>query len=180
MAKNDQEEQFEKLMSSNLGRVLDFIKFAETKNAALLTFCSAWLLGIASLLSSGKKVPEFVNSGLRLSFIFFAIGALFAIASFVPKLSIKAILKSPPATSNMLFFGDIAKMTFEAFSKNSAARYFPEIDHSTTDGYITDLSAQIFINSRIASRKMRLFNWGARCIFVALVMLVAPAAGQIL
>jgi hypothetical protein len=180
MAKNDQEEQFEKLMSANLGRIVDFIKFAETKNAALLTFCSAWLLGIANLLSSGRKLPGFIDSGLRLSFILFAMGALFAIVSFVPKLSIKALLQSPPATSNMLFFGDVAKMSFETFVKDSASRYFPEAEHSVTDGYIKDISSQIFVNSIIASRKMRLFAWGARCAFGALFMLAAPAVGQIL
>src|SRR5260370_13279574 len=156
MAKNDQEEQFEKLMSASLGRVVDFIKFAETKNAALLTFCSAWLLGIANLLSSGKKVPAFVDNGLRLSFIFFAVGALFAIVSFVPKLSVKTLLKSPPTSTNMLFFGDIAKMSFETFTKDSSIRYFPATDHSVTDGYISDISAQILVNSHIASRKMSL------------------------
>jgi hypothetical protein len=180
MAKNDQEEQFEKLMSANLARVVDFIKFAETKNAALLTFCSAWLLGIVNLLSSGKKVPMFVDSGLRLSFLFFAAGALFSIVSFFPKLSIKALLQSPPATFNMLFFGDIGRMPFDVFVKELRTRYFPEIERSVTDGYIADLSTQIFVNSRIATRKMRLFAWGTRSVFVALFMLAAPALGQIL
>jgi Family of unknown function (DUF5706) len=180
MAKNDQEEQFEKLMSANLVRVVDFLKFAETKNAALLTFCSAWLLGIGNLLSSGKRIPFFVDSGFRLSFIFFALGALFAIVSFLPKLSIGGFTKSPSAHSNMLFFGDIAAMPTEKFAHDSIVRYRPEEDRSCSDEYIADLSMQIAVNSRIVLRKMRLFAWGARCVMLALFMLVAPAIGQIL
>ncbi|MGF6700548.1 hypothetical protein OKW38_005160 [Paraburkholderia sp. MM5496-R1] len=180
MAKNDQEEQFEKLMSANLARAVDFLKFAETKNAALLTFCSAWLLGIGNLLSSGKKIPLFVDSGFRLSFIFFALGALFAIISFLPKTSIRAFVKSPPAGSNMLFFGDIAAMSIEQFARDSIDRYRPVESRSFSDEYIVDLSVQIAVNSRIVLRKIRLFAWGARCVMLALFMLVAPAIGQIL
>lgn len=42
MVKNDQQEAFEKILTSNLMRAIDFVKFAEAKNAALLTFNSAW------------------------------------------------------------------------------------------------------------------------------------------
>ncbi|CAN7774351.1 hypothetical protein [Caballeronia sp. LjRoot31] len=89
MANNDQEEMYEKLMAANLARTVHFIKFAETKNAALLTFCSAWMLGVPSLLSSGKAIPLFVDSGFRLSFIFFALGAYVAITSFLARLSLR-------------------------------------------------------------------------------------------
>lgn len=42
MARNDQQDSYEKLLSASHGRMLDLVKFAETKNAALLTFCSGW------------------------------------------------------------------------------------------------------------------------------------------
>jgi hypothetical protein len=35
MAKDDQQEAYEKLLSATLPRAVDFVKFAETKNAAL-------------------------------------------------------------------------------------------------------------------------------------------------
>ncbi|MGS1020565.1 Pycsar system effector family protein [Burkholderia glumae] len=180
MPKNDQEEQFEKLMAANLARAVDFLKFAETKNAALLTFCSAWLLGIGNLLSSGKKIPFFIESGFRLSFIFFALGALFAIVSFLPKLSIGSFVKSQSPSLNMLFFGDIAGISAEQFFRDSISRYRPAEGRSYSDEYIADLIVQVAVNSRIVLRKMRLFGWGARCVMFALFMLVAPAIGQIL
>jgi hypothetical protein len=178
MAKNDQEEMFEKLMAANLARAVDYIKFAETKNAALLTFCSAWLLGIASLLSSGKTIPRFVDSGFRLGFIFFALGAVVAISSFLPRLVIRP--KNNSAAMNLLYFGDIASMLSDEFSVEIRRRYFPEKEHAITEGYVSDLAEQIYVNSQIATRKMRLFKWGARSVMLALFMLVSPAIGQIL
>jgi hypothetical protein len=41
MPRDDQEEAFDKLLSAHLARTQDFVKFAEAKNAALLTFSSA-------------------------------------------------------------------------------------------------------------------------------------------
>jgi hypothetical protein len=49
--KDDQEEAFEKILSTQLGGTIDFVKFAETKNAALLTFSSAWIIGTINLLT---------------------------------------------------------------------------------------------------------------------------------
>ena len=54
MATTEQRETLEGALSSTLSRTIDFLKFAETKNAALLTFASAWLLALASLLASDR------------------------------------------------------------------------------------------------------------------------------
>ena len=170
---------FEKLMAANLARAVDYIKFAETKNAALLTFCSAWLLGIANLLSSGKSIPRFVDSGFRLSFIFFALGAIVAILSFLPRLAVH-LNNSANRAINLLYFGDIASMSPDEFLAESRHRYFPEKEHSITEGYASDLSEQIHVNSQIAMRKMRFFKWSARSVMLALFMLISPAIGQIL
>ncbi|WP_439360539.1 hypothetical protein [Bradyrhizobium sp. DASA03007] len=45
--KDDQEDAFEKTLSTQLNRNIDFLKFAETKNAALLTFSSAWIMALS-------------------------------------------------------------------------------------------------------------------------------------
>lgn len=180
MAKNDQEESFEKLMSANLARVVDFIKFAETKNAALLTFCSAWILASMNLISSGKSVPQFVTSGLKLALPFFTIAACISIASFIPKLSIREVLKSKEPGNNLLYFGDVAQTPIDDFRRRTRERYAPTGDRSITDEYMDDLSVQIAVNSRIAARKMRLFGYGAYAVQLAIFMIAAPAIGQIL
>ncbi|NUY06150.1 Pycsar system effector family protein [Paraburkholderia youngii] len=180
MAKNDQEESFEKLMSANLARVVDFIKFAETKNAALLTFCSAWILASMNLLSSGKPLPEFVVSGLKLALPFFAIAACISITSFIPKLSIREVLRAKELGNNMLYFGDVARTSIDDFRGRTEARYVPKADRSVTDEYMDDLSVQIVVNSRIAARKMRLFSYSAYAVLFALFMMAAPVIGQFL
>ena len=62
MAKNDQQEAFEKLLSSVLGRVVDFLRFAEAKNAALLTFSSAWILASTTLLTGSALNEDWLRS----------------------------------------------------------------------------------------------------------------------
>lgn len=180
MAKNDQEDQFEKIMSANLARTVDFLKFAETKNAALLTFCSAWILAILGALASQKPLPEFITAGLRLSLPFFAAGAWIAITSFLPKLSIREFFRVHRQGENMLYFGDIETIPIEEFVQRTQQRYFPKDNHSITDDYVHDLSIQIAVNSRIVARKMRLFSWGARSVLLALFWLAAPAIGRII
>ncbi|MDR9820597.1 adenylate/guanylate cyclase domain-containing protein [Rhizobium hidalgonense] len=66
--KNDQQEAFERVLVTSLARVLDFLKFAEAKNAALLTFASAWIIGsinldeVSTILSSDFSI-EVRNTG---------------------------------------------------------------------------------------------------------------------
>jgi len=40
---------YEKLLTANLQRAVDFVKFAETKNAALLALSSAWVVAALNL-----------------------------------------------------------------------------------------------------------------------------------
>jgi hypothetical protein len=44
MSNTEQRDALDKALSGVLSRTIDFLKFAETKNAALLTFAKAWLL----------------------------------------------------------------------------------------------------------------------------------------
>jgi hypothetical protein len=180
MAKDDQQEQFDKLMSANLARVIDFIKFAETKNAALLTFCSAWMLAIVTLLSAQKPIPAPLSAGAELALPFFALGAGAAILSFVPRLSIETISKTKKRGDNLLYFGDISEIPIQEFASAAKAKYLPLPSMSATEAYFNDLSNQVAINSRIAKRKFTMFSWGTRFVFLALFMMAAPSLGHAL
>ena len=57
MADWTQKETAEKALGSTLSRTVDFLKFAETKNAALLTFASAWFLALANLIA-GDRISD--------------------------------------------------------------------------------------------------------------------------
>lgn len=56
--------------------MFDLVRFAETKNAALLTFASAWILAMLNLLSSDRTLAGFASA-------FLAALPLFALAAFV-------------------------------------------------------------------------------------------------
>lgn len=88
MSGNDQQEAFEKLLGSNLARVFDLVRFAETKNAALLTFALAWILAMLNLLSSDRTLPPGFAPAFLAALPLFALAALVCVMSFLPKIDI--------------------------------------------------------------------------------------------
>lgn len=160
MAKNDQEEAFEKFLSANLARVIDFVKFAETKNAALLTFSSAWILASVNVYNSQSTTPEWKNVFLCIIPVF-TISAITAIVSFFPRINLDCFHKDPERSKSLLFFGDIASFSPESFRDRVAKRYFPPDEHSVTQNFCDDMAIQIHVNSCIAVRKFNLFKIGA-------------------
>lgn len=174
MAKDDQQEAFEKVMATNLGRAVDFIKFAETKNAALLTFSSAWILASLNIISSDKPLPSGYPLALAVAIPLFLLAALISIASFSPRIKLSLFERTPDRTKNLLFFGDISDLGIAAFKDQAKSRYMPATGQSATDDYLGDLMTQVAVNSDIAYRKFRLFDWGARFVLLALLALTAP------
>lgn len=82
--KDDQEDSFEKLLSTQLSRNIEFVKFAETKNAALLTFSSAWI-GSINLLTRQATLPPGYTAAFCVALPLFAAAGLVCILSFVPQ-----------------------------------------------------------------------------------------------
>lgn len=175
MAKDDQQEAFEKVLSSNLSRAIDFIKFAETKNAALLTFSSAWIIAGVNILASGKALPKGYDIALSVALPLFVAAALMSIKSFSPRLRLSLFHRNPDRRMNLMYFGDIASMGIVAFKEQVQQRYVPASGQSATDDYLDDLMIQVAVNSQIADRKMRLFNWGSRFVLVAVAGLLIPS-----
>jgi hypothetical protein len=180
MSTNDQQEAFEKLMGSNLARVFDLVRFAETKNAALLTFASAWILAMLNLLSRYRTLPTGFEPALLAALPLFALAAFACVISFLPKIDISR--RDPAARhdengqhKNLLFFLDIASLPLPAYEAAARARYWPEPGNAAGDAYLSDLAREVAVNSRIVARKFRLFNLGARIVCCAIVILLAPA-----
>ncbi|TYP68693.1 hypothetical protein A9A71_1034 [Stutzerimonas stutzeri] len=173
MPKDDQQEAYERLLTSSLARVIDFTKFAEAKNAALLTFASAWIIASVNFLN-GTTTP-----GWRLAVMaalpFFASSALVALFSFLPKTNPFGFHKDPERERVLLFYGDAAAFSPESFRDRIRDRYYPPEEQTATRNYLDDLSTQTNINSQIALRKFKLFTAGTRLIFVAFAILSIPA-----
>jgi hypothetical protein len=50
-------DAYVQILTANLQRVLDFLRFAEAKNAALLALASAWIAATLNLECSGRIIP---------------------------------------------------------------------------------------------------------------------------
>jgi hypothetical protein len=173
MAKNDQEEAFEKLMSANHGRMIDFVKFAETKNAALLTFCSVWMGAMINLLRSPGDLPFGYKYAFIAALPLLAIAAVISLKSLLPRF-LDQVHKRESDYRNLLYFGDIAKGGVREYPDMAGEIYMPEVDHSTTLTYVHDLGVQTAIQAAIARRKFRMFHWAGTLVLVAFVGMVIP------
>ena len=184
---SDQEAAYERVLTANLSRVVDWVKYGDAKNAALLAFTSAWLAGIGNLLltAAEKHTPSVIAFLLFVSEVLFLIGALCAIAALLPatdsltvlslpRRSFRALLAAQPQKLNLLFFGDIRRLEPHAFKVGLSQRYYPKGARVVTEAYIGDLCSQTVVNARIAQRKFHLFDRGVSFVLVGLLLLIVP------
>jgi hypothetical protein len=111
MASAANQEAFERQLSNSLSRVIDFLKFAEAKNAALLTFSSAWTGATVNFLLGTRPLPVGMSQALSISLCLFVAAALVAIGSFLPRRKLEIFHRDSNQEKNLLFYGHIA--TFE-------------------------------------------------------------------
>lgn len=169
------QEGFERMLSANLQRIFELIKFAETKNAALLTFCSFWVMASINILSSGRVLPHGYETAIMVAVPCFATAALCCITAFLPKIDIQHRTRhsSGQPFKNLLFFSDIAEVALAEYEEAARSRYFPS-GSAPAPAYLRDLAREVAVNARIAERKFGLFHWGARLTCLAIAVLVAP------
>jgi pycsar effector protein len=161
MEKSKQEEIVEKCLVATLNRVLDFIKFAETKNGVLATLSSGWLVAIAGYFGSSKSAAPMLATAAMWATPFIALTAILSILSFFPKinLSSRTRLNSTHHLPNLLYFGDIAQLELDEYEAQVRNRYLSDNTNIVPAQYITDLCIQIAVTSDIAASKFALFRW---------------------
>jgi hypothetical protein len=175
MAKDDQQEAFEKVLSSTLSRIIDFLKFAEAKNAALLTFASAWIIGSVNFLTRSSALSADWRAAFTVALPFFAGAAQIAILSFLPKMHLSNFHQDPMQAKALLYFADAATFSTSAYKERFRERYYPPEGETSTRNYLDDLAIQVAVNSQITTRKLKFFNVGACAVLVALAVLATPA-----
>lgn len=176
----EQDEIYERILVANLTRAVDFVKFAETKNAALLTFCSAWSVAIVTLIlqSRTQPLPFDLSVTMRIALILLVVAAVIAIASFLPRIKLSAFNRTPERKLNLLFFGDIAQLSIDELRAKTAERYRPDQEGELSDHYMSDLTEQLAVNSQIANRKFKQFRWGASLCLIAVAQMVVVPIGH--
>ncbi|WP_320195361.1 Pycsar system effector family protein [Agrobacterium rosae] len=173
MAKNDQQEAYEKLLSANHARMIEFSKFAETKNAALLTFCSVWMGAIITLLRAPEQLPLGYTFAFRAALPLLFIAALVSLKSLMPKF-LHQIHKRDDDYKNLLYFGDIAEGGTKDYPEMAADLYLPKENDSASETYLHDLAVQTAIHAKIAYRKFRMFNWAGALVLAAFAIMTTP------
>lgn len=173
MAKNDQQEAYEKLLSANHGRMIDFGKFAEAKNAAVLTFCSVWMGAIITLLRSPGELPFGYYYAFTAALPLLFIAAAISLKSLMPKF-LDQMHKREDDYKNLLYFGDIDRAGTAAYPHMAAELYMPTGNDSATETYLRDLAVQTAIHAKIAHRKFRSFNWAGSFILAAFGCMAIP------
>jgi hypothetical protein len=176
MTTPEQREALNDALSATLSRTIDFLKFAETKNAALLTFASAWLLALINLLSSDRIAHHGPRTAIAASLFLFALAALVALCSFLPKLKLSALHGDPERQRSLLYFGDISEFDAATYASRFSERYAGDPEKVISDDYLKDLAVQVSANSSITLRKFILFNIGAALVMAAILILTVTAA----
>ena len=172
MSSEEDNKATDVILAAALARAIDFVKFAEAKNAALLAFSSAWSLAITTIINT-QTVSSGLSNAMTIARGLFVLSILIAVWSFVPKLRPEDFDRRP-LPKNLLFFGHVATLEVKALRDEVAARYVK--NGMITADYLGDLSTQVAINSKIASKKYRLFGLASICVMLGIITLVLPSA----
>lgn len=158
-------------LHSTLELVNQWLRFAETKNAALLAANSAIVFGIVNSSDHLGGLPPWVKVYVWVGVGMIALSAAFSLLSFVPRTRLPWIssTRRPSPDDNLIFYGDIAgydsRTYLEALHSQAG---FEDTELSQVE---FDLAEQIIINSTISLTKYRLFAIG---VWLTLSVLFTP------
>jgi MFS family permease len=148
----------EERLSRILALVDGHVKFAETKNGALLALASGALVGVLQLLYGDHPLEGWWRVYfLGLSIGLFA-GAVLALLSFLPVLLRPRIQRRRKRElgGNLLFFGDTQRYNVAAlFAEILEASGAPPRPANRLESMYAE---QIIVNAKIASRKFTYFK----------------------
>ncbi len=159
-------------LEQSFANIKDWLKFAETKNAALVA-----LAGVLAPIYVGflgeTGTWKFYYGAISLPFL--VAGAFLALISFLPRLdffpaSFVADSSRSLDEESDLFFEHIGRRSKDqALFRMREAFGFEEADRLKND-----LATQIYAISQVTRRKMILFSWALRCVIIGIF---TPAAG---
>jgi len=138
--------------------IVEWLKFAETKNAGLLAANLAVIFGIAQSNSlTGAALHTFSGIYLWNVMLFCGISAVLCLVSIAPQIQVPLLWARKEETgSDLIFFGSIATHTRDTYIKK-----FEEAIQTSLSQLECDLVGQIVVNARITRRKFSCFKWSA-------------------
>ena len=144
-------------LDRQLERSVEWVKFAETKNAVAIGLLGAAFVETCKpcVLTSACGVVLVVSLALQL---------ILLICSFIPRFSSPLCLKRNKAELNFHYYGDISSVSLDEF-RAKLKKVYPDLDE--TSKYFNDVTHQIHINCEIAMAKFNFFKWVCRLMFVS-------------
>lgn len=135
--------------------VNEWLKFGETKNGALLTLNGAAIVGLHNVVKMHGPL-EWVGQ----TWLWWATGCCLAsmaigLSSFYARTSFGAFSfsRESPNGTGAIYFGHLADMSKADLVKRLA----PDADAADLE-YLEDMAGQVIVNSKLARKKMALFN----------------------
>lgn len=157
------------------GLVNDWLKFAETKNAALVVAVSALLVVVCDHFPDAHATP-WVRWSCIVGCALLVVGGAVSLVSFIPDVNFKWLSAKCErrATHNLFFFGEIAQYSeFDFLDALYDAESLPN-QHKKLEA---DLAGQIVKNSQITVRKFAQFKIAC---WIAVIGIVALAISAVL
>lgn len=149
-------------------KVIDWVKYAETKNAALVALNGAFLFGVLNIIISEKLQNYWANIYAYLLIILFLTSLVISLISFIPRLNAPwlKINEQKGDNDNIIYFGHIAKYTPSQYLRLIDEK-LDLSDYSTSEASI--YSNQIVINSQVTLIKLKQFEIAAWFFLAALI-----------
>ncbi|AFZ60228.1 hypothetical protein H6G54_08365 [Anabaena cylindrica FACHB-243] len=150
--------------------VIDWLKFAEAKNAVLLAFSGAGVTAIITYISAASNIPKSLILSLPASTFILSISSLVCLFSFLPKTNLEHIvwMQGKPSknfktlqnnTDNLYYYGHLMKYkNIELLDAMNQLYCDNKISQPYKKEYL-DIATQIIINSEIAFLKFRFFTF---------------------
>lgn len=145
------------LLENTLKQVVDWLKFAEAKNGALVALGCATIFGVLRLYSSASIESTFITTYVASFSVFVTAAIVLSLTSFIPRITPPFWIKMPEKEQedNPFFFGNACKYSkikyLELFNR------YTELDSNKESKLEVALCDQIVNNSRISFIKYRMF-----------------------
>ena len=169
----------ESQLADLLNRVIDWLKFAETKNTGAVGLASTALCVIVTFLVAGPPVPIIAGVGLSLGALALMVSLMLAVASYFPSTNLEKHLMGerelPGPNDNLLYYGHLARYEPRGLSRAIADHYFDHPGETFVPSKLAlDFAGQVITNSRITVRKLALFRYSL--LLFGFGVLIASAA----
>ncbi|MDY0850434.1 DUF5706 domain-containing protein [Bacillus thuringiensis] len=139
--------------------VREWLKFAETKNAALLTFNGVIVFGIFDKVVD-KASDSFIKTALIMGCAIILISIIINLVSFLPQFNTSSkiqnnVVNGSQANGNLMFYEVIKDFNPQAYLDTVAGKY-----NLASNEKNIDLATQIVTLSQITHVKLKYFNLG--------------------